>query len=155
MKYLTIILFVTFTLILGALPGFITSESLTSWYPDLNKPFFNPPNWIFGPAWTFLYICMGLAAALIYNTGFYKKEVKIALAVYSVQLILNIAWTFLFFGLKNPLLAFIEIVVLNIAIWVSMFLFKSINKTSFYLFIPYMMWVLFASALNLAFVLLN
>ena len=94
---LKIILSVVACLLLGGISGIATTSSITGWYTTITKPSFNPPNWIFGPAWTLLYILMGIAFALIWNAGTEKKEVKKAMKLFGLQLILNLIWSFLFF----------------------------------------------------------
>src|SRR3989339_1453671 len=87
----------------GAIGSFATSPSIPTWYASLNKPSFNPPNWIFGPVWTLLYVMMGIASYLIWEKGWGKPEVKVALSLFAVQLILNSLWSVLFFGMHSPL----------------------------------------------------
>ena len=98
-------------LILGGLSGISTTSAITGWYSTLIKPSFNPPNWIFGPAWTLLYILMGISFALIWNKGIEKKEIKNALGIFVFQFVLNLVWSFLFFGKQNPAIAFLDIIV--------------------------------------------
>ena len=109
----------------------------------------------FGPVWTVLYVLMGISAYLVWIKGFDNKEVKIALGVFGVQLVLNAVWSFLFFGLQSPFYALIEIGVLWIAITATMFVFYRINKTAMYLLIPYIVWVSFAAVLNYSIWILN
>ena len=136
-------------LAVGYFSGMVTRSAITTWYPTLIKPSFNPPNWIFAPVWSLLYTMMGVAAGLVWNEIDSKKEiVKKALIVFAIQLILNALWSFLFFGLKNPLLAGIEIVVLWLLIYETYIQFSKIDKIAGYLFIPYLAWVSFAALLN-------
>ena len=145
---LKIILSVVACLLLGGISGIATTSSITGWYTTIRKPSFNPPNWIFGPAWTLLYILTGIAFALIWNAGTEKKEVKKAMKLFGLQLILNLIWPFLFFTMQNPAIAFIDIVILLIAINSTIRHFAAINKTAGYLLIPYLLWVSFATLLN-------
>ena len=145
---LKIILSVVACLLLGGISGIATTSSITGWYTTITKPSFNPPNWIFGPAWTLLYILMGIAFAMIWNAGTEKKEVKKAMKLFGLQLILNLIWSFLFFTMQNPAIAFIDIVILLIAINSTIRHFSAINKTAAYLLIPYLLWVSFATLLN-------
>ncbi len=145
---LKIILSVVACLLLGGISGIATTSSITGWYTTITKPSFNPPNWIFGPAWTLLYILMGIAFAMIWNAGTEKKEVKKAMKLFGLQLILNLIWSFLFFTMQNPAIAFIDIVILLIAINSTIRHFAAINKTAGYLLIPYLLWVSFATLLN-------
>jgi translocator protein len=135
-------------LCLGALSGIATSSSITSWYLHINKPSFNPPNWVFGPAWTILYLFMGIAFALIWNVGIEKETVKKALRIFLIQFVLNLIWSVLFFTLQNPMIAFIDIVILLIAIGITIKHFLPLHKTAAYLLFPYLLWVSFATLLN-------
>ncbi len=132
-----------------------TLASIPGWYAILNKPFFAPPNWVFGPVWTTLYFLMGVSAFLVWKKGFKNKKIRIALAFFSIQLFLNFIWSIIFFGLHLPLVALIEIIILWIAIFITMIKFKKISKPAFYLLVPYIIWVSIASILNLSIVLLN
>lgn len=148
-KYLRIIYCVTICLVVGFLSGKVTQSSITTWYPTLTKPIFNPPNWIFAPVWTLLYIFMGIAAGLVWNEiNSKEKEVKSALKFFIIQLGLNALWSYLFFGLNNVFLAAIEVILLLLLIYETYLKFKPINKNSSYLLIPYMAWVSFASVLT-------
>jgi tryptophan-rich sensory protein len=127
----------------------VTKSAIVTWYPTLVKPSFNPPNWIFAPVWSMLYIMMGVAAGLVWNRIEFEKElVKKALILFAIQLALNALWSYLFFGLKNPMLAGIEIVLLWLMIFETYSKFVKINKIAGYLFIPYLLWVSFAMVLN-------
>ncbi|MFT5863201.1 MAG: benzodiazapine receptor [Flavobacteriales bacterium] len=148
-KLLTkIVLSVGVCLAIGAIGAFATQSSVNEWYATVNKPFFNPPNWIFGPMWTLLYVLMGIAAGIVWSKGFYHKWVKTALYHFGLQLLLNAAWSILFFGLQEPLWALIEIIVLFIFILLTIKWFKVVNKTAAYLLVPYACWVAFATLLN-------
>lgn len=150
MNKITRILVVVVTcLVIGYFSGMVTRSAITTWYPTLVKPSFNPPNWIFAPVWSMLYIMMGVAAGLVWNRiDFEKEAVKKALLFFAIQLALNALWSFLFFGLKNPMLAGIEIIVLWLMIYETYTKFVKINKIAAYLFIPYLLWVSFAMVLN-------
>ncbi len=138
----------------GILGSFFTVSSLPTWYQSLNKPFFSPPNWIFGPVWTILYIMMGVSLYLV--TSEKKKMIRQkAIQIFAVQLILNISWSIIFFGLRNPVLAFVNILFLWIAIFLTIKSFNKINKLAGNLLIPYLLWVSFATILNLSIVILN
>ena len=150
MNRITKILTVVVTcLVIGYFSGIVTRSAIITWYPTLVKPSFNPPNWIFAPVWSMLYIMMGIAAGLVWdrmesNTALVKK----ALVVFAIQLALNALWSYLFFGLMNPMLALIEIVILWLMIYETYVQFGKINKIAGYLFIPYLLWVSFAMVLN-------
>jgi tryptophan-rich sensory protein len=136
-------------LVIGYFSGMVTRSAITTWYPTLTKPSFNPPNWIFAPVWTMLFVMMGVAAGLVWNRMNQEKEVvKKALIYFAIQLALNALWSYLFFGLKNPMLAGIEIVVLWLMIYETYLKFAKINTIAGYLMIPYLLWVSFASVLN-------
>ena len=155
-KYLRISYCVIICLTVGFFSGKITQSSITTWYPTLIKPMYNPPNWVFAPVWTLLYILMGIAAGLIWDEIENKqKEVKIALQYFVFQLGLNALWSYLFFSLHNLLLASIEIILLLLVIIECYKLFKPINATAAKLFIPYIVWVSFATLLTLSVFYLN
>ncbi|SFR38956.1 TspO and MBR related proteins [Robiginitalea myxolifaciens] len=153
--YTRIILAITICLLIGFLGAMATASSVSSWYTTLNKPFFTPPNWLFGPVWTLLYVMMGWAAGLIWSRGFHHLWVKSALYAFGIQLLLNGSWSIVFFGLRSPVWALVIIVLLAIMIIVTIRQFRVVNKTAAWLLAPYLAWVAFASALNLAIVLLN
>ncbi len=142
-------------LAIGFLGSIATTPAIPTWYSTLNKPSFNPPNWIFAPVWTTLYVLMGISLYLIWKKGFKNKENKMAIQVFLIQLGLNLIWSFLFFGFQNPLLAFFEIIILWGAILLTIIKFYKISKISAYLLLPYILWVSFASFLNLFIVILN
>jgi benzodiazapine receptor len=151
-KPLTLVFSIIVCLAAGFLGSFFTITSIGSWYSTINKPFFNPPNFIFGPVWSFLYIMMGISLYLVLTN---KKKNKVALVLFFIQLILNSLWSILFFGLQNPLLAFMEILLLWAAIFITIKKFYKISKASASLLIPYLLWVTFASVLNLSIYILN
>lgn len=117
------------------------------WYAGIAKPSWNPPNWVFGPVWTFLYVSMAVAAWLVFIQR-HKKPVRLALAVYALQLLLNALWSFLFFGLHRMGLAFAEIIILEALIVLTAILFWPLSRAAAMLFVPYIAWVAFASLLN-------
>jgi len=126
-----------------------------SWYNTLNKPFFTPPSWLFGPAWTVLYILMGVSAYLVWKKGFKKKQIKEALKIFAIQLVLNLSWSPIFFGAKQIFLALIVIIIMWIIIFKTIKVFAKIDKTASYLLYPYILWVSFATILNFSVWLLN
>lgn len=154
-KVLKIILVVVVCVTIGYLSGMVTRDSITTWYPTLRKPVFNPPNWIFGPVWSVLYVMMGIAAGIIWTSNFEEKIVKKALGFFAIQLALNALWSYLFFGLHNPLLAFIEIIILWLLIFETYNQFRKIDKVASYLLLPYLAWVGFATVLNFSIWWLN
>jgi translocator protein len=155
-KYLKIAALVTICLIVGYLSSIVTQYSITTWYATLEKPVFNPPNWVFAPVWTLLYIFMGIAAGLVWDKLHTNTElVKKGLLFFAIQLALNALWSYLFFGLSNLLLASIEIILLLLIIFETYLIFKKIDKNAGLLFIPYIVWVSFASILTITIFVLN
>lgn len=150
-----LIISVSFCLFVGFAGSIITSPSIPTWYSTLQKPFLSPPNWIFAPVWTILYILMGIAAYLVWRQGLKKKIVRFALKLFLLQLALNFLWSVIFFGLHLPLLALGEIILLWIVIFMTMKSFSPINKNAALLLLPYLLWVSFAVLLNAGIVLLN
>jgi tryptophan-rich sensory protein len=147
-KILKIVLMVVLCVTVGYLSGLVTRESILTWYVTLNKPSFNPPNWVFAPVWTLLYIMMGVAAGMVWTSNSEEQTTKKALGFFAIQLGLNALWSYLFFGLHNPLLALIEIILLWLMIFETYNMFKKINKTVGLLLLPYLAWVSFAAILN-------
>ena len=148
-KISRIAIVVIICLAVGYLSGMVTRASITTWYPTLVKPSFNPPNWIFAPVWTSLYVMMGVAAGLIWNQiTTQKAAVTKALQFFTIQLVLNALWSYLFFGLHNLMLATIEVVLLWLMIFETYSQFAKINRTASYLMLPYLAWVSFASVLT-------
>lgn len=140
----------------GIIGSIFTTSSVGSWYLTLNKPSFNPPNWVFSPVWITIFILMGISLYLFWEKSKKTKKIrKKGLTIFTIQLILNIFWSALFFGLKSPLLASIEIILLWSAILYTITIFKKISKTASYLLLPYLIWVTFAAILNLAIVIIN
>ncbi len=139
----------------GIIGSIFTVSSVSTWYLTLNKPFFNPPSWVFGPVWIMLYFLMGISLYIVWNKGIGSKESKIAISVFGVQLILNALWSIIFFGLRLPLFAFIEIIFMWLAIIATIVYFYRISKVASYLLIPYILWVSFAAILNFAIYYLN
>ena len=133
----------------GYLSSVVSRDSTDPWFDNLVKPSFNPPDWIFSPVWTTLYIMMGLAAGLVWDKIEEQREtVRKGIIFFWIQLALNALWSYLFFGLHNPLLALIEIVILWLMIYETFIQFNKVNKVAGYLLIPYLLWVTFATVLN-------
>jgi tryptophan-rich sensory protein len=151
-----IILWIFISTLSGAIGSFFTVSAIPTWYLQLQKPFFNPPNWIFGPVWSLLYGMMGIAMGLIASQKIKKKHVKKKVyQIFSVQLALNCLWSIIFFGLKTPLFALLEIILLWGAIFLTIKTFRPLNKWAAYLLLSYLAWVSFATLLNLMIVVLN
>lgn len=141
-------------LLAGALGSIFTVSAIPAWYATLAKPFFAPPNWVFGPVWTTLYVLMGISLFLVWRKGFNKKT-KNAISVFGIQLALNILWSLAFFGLKSPIAGFVVIIALWAAIAATIMKFMQIEKNAGLILIPYIAWVSIAALLNLSIVLLN
>lgn len=154
-SYLKLIVSILVCQAAGILGSVFTVSSVSTWYVDLQKPFFNPPSWVFGPVWTLLYLLMGISLYLIWSAGIKEKDEKLAIIIFFIQLALNTIWSILFFGLQSPFLALIEILFLCAAIAITIYYFYKISKTAAYLLIPYILWVIFAALLNLMIYLLN
>lgn len=138
-----------------ALGSMVTEPSIPSWYENLNKPAINPPNWLFAPVWTALYISMGVAFYLIWTSASKKPEKKIAIYLFLAQLVVNSLWSVFFFGWLNVWLGLLIIIALWCLILAVTLLFFRIKKTAAYLMIPYLAWVSFATYLNFAIWQLN
>lgn len=144
----------------GVMGSIFTIPSIDGWYEFLDKPELTPPSWIFAPVWTVLYACMGIAAFLMWSsyakaTEDEKRGIKMALALFGIQLVLNALWSIIFFGLQNPGAAFIDIIFLWFAILATIIAFARISKPAAWLLIPYIVWVSFAVYLNYSIYVLN
>lgn len=126
----------------------VTQSSVTGWYLTLNKPSFNPPNWIFAPVWSALYIMMGISAGWVWAKGFHHKWVKTGLYHFGFQLLLNGLWSIVFFGLKQPFYGLLVIMALLVVLSLTIKWFNVVSKFAAILLIPYLLWVCFATALN-------
>ena len=136
------------TLAIGAIGGWVTAGSVAAWYPTLAKPSFNPPNWVFGPVWTTLYVLMGFAAWRVWRAlGTLRHR---AFALYGVQLALNLLWSILFFGLHRTGWALVELVALFAALAATGYSFARIDRPAGWCFVPYGLWVGYAGLLNAA-----
>ncbi len=146
-RYLKLVISIVCPLIIGGLSGLATATSVKTWYVTLHKPFFNPPNYLFGPVWTTLYLLMGISLYMIWQSSA-KELKKKAIGIFCLQLFLNFWWSFLFFRFHLIGLAFIEIIFIWISIYWMIRVFSKINTTAAYLQIPYLLWVSFATILN-------
>ncbi len=147
-KILTIIGFIVLSQLAGVIGSFFTFDSVTSWYAFLERPDFAPPNWVFGPVWITLYTMMGISAFLVYEAGIDRREVRLAMGLFGLQLGLNALWSILFFGLQSPVLGLICIIALWFAIVATMMSFWKISRKASVILVPYLLWVSFASILN-------
>lgn len=139
----------------GVIGAVATTPAIPAWYMTITKPALAPPNWIFGPVWTTLFLLIGIAAWMVWEKGIVRKDVKGALKLFGLQLVLNTTWSLIFFGLQNPGLAFLEIIVLWLAIAATIRAFYSVSRPAAYLLIPYILWVSFAGFLNYSIWMLN
>lgn len=133
----------------------LTTPSIATWYSTINKPSFNPPNYLFAPVWTALFFLMGISLFIILKDGNGKKYYRAACWSFGAQLFLNVYWSFLFFFAHEPALAFFGLVSLWSMIIVNIYYFFQIKKTAAYLMFPYILWVTFAGVLNYAIWYLN
>jgi len=135
--------------------GLVTAPAVQTWYPDLPKPSWTPPSWVFGPVWTVLYTMMALAASIVWVARARGEDICCPMGAFGVQLLLNLAWSVLFFGLHSPLLGLLDICLLWVAIGVTVTQFFLVSKTAGWLMVPYWAWVTFAAALNASILLLG
>jgi benzodiazapine receptor len=142
-------------LAIGAIGAFFTASSVKTWYVTLQKPSFNPPNAIFGPVWTILYIIIGIAAYLVWQKRNTIQKLPRTIAIYLIQLVLNLMWSFIFFYAHQIGVALFEIIFLLFVVIVNAITFYKIDKTAGLLFIPYILWVIFATVLTYNIFILN
>ncbi len=142
------------TLGVGAIAGYATATNINTWYPHLQKPSFNPPNWIFAPVWTLLYILMGISLYLVWKQPA-SSERNRALSFFFIQLFLNFCWSFIFFNYHQIALAMVDIILLWVMILITILLFSTFSKMASWVLVPYILWVSFATVLNIAIYKLN
>jgi len=150
-----LIIAVLIPLAVGSLAGYFTASSVNGWYTTLVKPSFNPPNWLFAPVWTSLYIMMGIALFLVWNSGAAEDVKRTAVTLFIVQLVLNFLWSFVFFYAQQPGWALVNIILMWIFIFLTILWFGKISSLSAWLLVPYICWVSFATVLNYAIWKLN
>ncbi|WP_339613469.1 TspO/MBR family protein [uncultured Rubinisphaera sp.] len=146
-RWIGLVVFIIVCLSAGGLGAIATTPEIEGWYKMIAKPSWNPPGWIFGPVWTTLYIMMAIAVWLVWKQAGFKAA-KLPLNSFGVQLLLNVAWSWIFFGMHRPGWAFAEIIVLWLAILATTILFFKKSKIAGGLMVPYLAWVSFASVLN-------
>ena len=154
-KWIRLIIAILVCQLAGVVGSIFTAPSIATWYSKLQKPFFSPPNWVFAPVWITLFTLIGISLYLIWNKGLKDKLVKVSISVFAVQLILNVLWSFLFFGLQNPFYGLIEIIMLWIAILITILKFYKVDKRAGLLLLPYILWVSIATVLNYYIFVLN
>ena len=142
-------------LVSGAVVGILTMGGILNWYATLNKLWFTPPNYVFGPVWTVLYIMMGIALYLVVSQGWEKKPVKTGMLLFALQLVANLVWSILFFGLHSPIAGLADIILLLALIIATIVAFYKVSKPAALLLVPYLAWVCIATCLNVGVVLLN
>ena len=139
----------------GYLSSFATRSSVNTWYKYLNKPLFNPPDWIFMPVWIILYFLMGISFGIFFSYSFEKDTKKLGITAFVLQLFFNGMWSLVFFGLKNILLGLAVILILIVSIIFCIREFRKVNLFASYLMLPYLFWVCFASILNISIFIMN
>jgi len=139
----------------GFVGSVFTTPAIPTWYASLKKPFFTPPSWIFAPVWITLYTLMGISLYIVWKKGPDRHDVRRAVSIFAVQLALNVLWSMVFFGMQSPLYGFIIIVLLWVVLLATVITFYRISKPAGVLLVPYFLWGSFASALNLAILILN
>lgn len=154
-KFLAPLGFILISQLAGVVGSFFTAPAISTWYSTLNKPSFNPPSWVFGPAWITLYTLMGIASYLIWQKRGDNSLVKTALIIFFIHLVFNALWSVIFFGLHSPMWAFVEILFLWAMILLLIIIFYKIDRRAAYLLVPYILWVSFASILNFSIWRLN
>jgi translocator protein len=154
-KAITILFFILISQSAGIIGALFTSSAVSGWYLDINKPFFTPPGWVFGPAWISLYTLMGIASYFIWLKRKKNNLANTALVIFFIHLAFNALWSIIFFGLKNPMWAFFEIIILWGMILFLVVMFYKIDKKASYLLIPYILWVSFAALLNFSIWIIN
>jgi translocator protein len=153
-NWITLLACVALPVVIGSLSGLANVESINGWYSTLNKPSFNPPNYLFGPVWTLLYFLMGISLYIILQTP--KSDIRnAALILFVIQLVLNFSWSFIFFYFQSPFAALIIILVMWVSILSMIIYFFRLSPPAAYLQIPYFLWVSFATVLNGAIWYLN
>ena len=145
--WIGLIVFLAICFAAAGIGGAVTTPKIATWYATLAKPSWNPSNWIFGPVWSALYFCMAVAAWLVWRQGGFKDAI-LPLTLFGFQLILNVLWSCIFFGLEKPGVAFVEVLLLWAAIAATMIAFWQRSMIAGILFLPYLAWVSFASVLN-------
>lgn len=135
-------------LIVGGVSGLFTATGVESWYQTINKPSWNPPNWVFAPVWTTLYIMMGVALFLVWKSDSSEILKRTAITLFTIQLFLNFFWSFIFFGQQEIGWALVEIIAMWLFILLTIFAFANVSKLAAWLLVPYISWVSFATILN-------
>lgn len=154
-KFIKLVISLILCQLAGIVGSFFTTPAIPTWYKTLAKPFFTPPNWLFAPVWIVLYFLMGISLFLVWEKKAKDAQAKRALIIFFIQLILNAFWSISFFGFRSPLMGFINIVFLWLAILWTMQKFWQISGLSGLFMLPYFIWVSFAAVLNFSILVLN
>ena len=154
-KLLTAVLCIAICMLFAFAGSLFTPEPGSWYYTTLNKPSWNPPDWLFPPVWTLLFILMGVSLSLVLEEGIQRREVRVGVMLFGLQLLLNLGWSASFFGMKSPLAGFIEILVLLSCIVATIVAFGRVSKPAALMLAPYLCWVSFASYLNFTILQLN
>ena len=141
--------------LVGIVSGLLANASGNDWFNSLQKPSWNPPAYLFGPVWTFLYLLMGISFWLVWISEADKIAKRAAMLAFVVQLVPNFFWSILFFGFQSPLLGFVDIILMVYTISITIYHFTGISKTASWLMVPYLLWVCFATVLNFTILILN
>jgi benzodiazapine receptor len=154
-KILTFVIAIGICLLAGYIGSYYTTPEIPTWYAGLHKPDFTPPSWVFGPVWTALYIFMGISLYLIVQSGLKNPEVKLGLVLFSFQLVVNIGWSFFFFGLHSTFFGFMAIVLLWAVVLCTIIQLFRFSIPAALILIPYFFWISFAGYLNYGLLILN
>jgi len=154
-KIAKLIALVILCIFIGSIGSIFTIPSISTWYDSTNKPSFTPPNWLFGPVWIALFTLMGISLYLVLEKGWKKKKVKNAVTIFGTQFFFNVLWSILFFGLRQPFYALIEILALWVTIALTIITFYKIDKRAGWILLPYIIWVSIATLLNFYVWILN
>ncbi|MFH1631334.1 MAG: TspO/MBR family protein [Candidatus Aenigmatarchaeota archaeon] len=150
-----LLLSILLCIIIGSSAAVFMSSSIDNWYTTLAKPTWTPPNWVFAPVWLTLFALMGVSIYLIWQHGRRNENITTAFILFCVQFAANIMWSFFFFGMESPIIAFADIILLWLLIATTIIAFYRISKPASYIMIPYIVWVTIAAALNYSVILLN
>ncbi|HWA07716.1 MAG TPA: TspO/MBR family protein [Ignavibacteria bacterium] len=154
-KFLKFVVSIIICQLAGVIGSVFTVNNIASWYLDLNKPLLNPPNWVFGPVWITLYFLMGISLFLVWKKGLNSRFNRNAFILFIIQLVFNASWSIVFFGMHQLLLSVFVIIILWLLIFINIVQFGKISRSAAYLLMPYILWVSFASYLNIAIYILN
>lgn len=150
----SLFIFIILCVFVELFASYWTGQTVSTWYPTLNKPVWNPPAWVFAPVWTILYVMLAISGWLMYEAA-PSRQRTVALAFYGVQLILNFIWSFFFFSLQSPFLGLIDILLLLLFVVLTIISAWTVRPLAALLLLPYVLWVLYATTLNLGIWLLN